>query len=120
MKMRKKETRHHFTSEMEGRKERIALWIVVIMLFVSIQAASIAEDWIAAGNMADYLNIRPTSTFDMKIGVNVVWIGWEGDGQAFIDMTPEDMEGWISTLHLRHLIAPLGDGIYLLSLFTHL
>lgn len=69
------------------------------------------EKWLHSANLAHYLGFPKFAPISVPITVNLLLIGFSGDGDSRIDLSSDHLLAWFSHLEhtLGHVIAPIGE-----------
>lgn len=67
--------------------------------------------WELSDNMAHYLGLRRLMSFTFPVHVNLIFVGFNGDGNGFITLNHIDYAAWFDHIEheLEHVIAPVGE-----------
>lgn len=67
--------------------------------------------WLEAHTLDTLLNVTRTRAVRSSVQVNVVLIGFQGDGHRGVDVSADVLEGWLEhAMHsLPHVVLPLGE-----------
>ncbi|PRP89607.1 hypothetical protein PROFUN_00871 [Planoprotostelium fungivorum] len=60
------------------------------------------EKWIYSNNLANFLNLDKVKTISIPIAINVIFIGFSGDGKARLKLSQEYLSKWLH--HAEHTI----------------
>eukprot|EP01117_Protostelium_nocturnum_P014041 TRINITY_DN5306_c0_g1_i1.p1 TRINITY_DN5306_c0_g1~~TRINITY_DN5306_c0_g1_i1.p1 ORF type:complete len:903 (+),score=257.42 TRINITY_DN5306_c0_g1_i1:38-2746(+) len=58
------------------------------------------KEWIEAGNLAKYLQLEEMNGISLKVEMNVIFIGFNGDGQSKLNLNEKFLSNWFS--HIQH------------------
>ncbi|KAF6255218.1 hypothetical protein COO60DRAFT_237950 [Scenedesmus sp. NREL 46B-D3] len=62
----------------------------------------VLQDYLHSANLATYLGLHPVDGLHMSVPLNLVFIGFQGDGNAKVDVSSEDLVSWFS--HVDHVL----------------
>lgn len=81
--------------------------------FTELSSAIMDEQtrWGLSDNMAHYLNLHRLVSFSMPVHVNLIFIGFNGDGNAYLTLNQADYAAWFEHMEheLEHVVAPVGE-----------
>ncbi len=65
--------------------------------------------YIDAGSIGNYLGLSPVRSLHMPVPLNILLIGFNGDGEAGVELAPEELQAWFEQLDhvLPHTRVPL-------------
>lgn len=67
-----------------------------------MHARMILQDYLNNTSLADYLGLHPIDALHMSMPLNLVFIGFQGDGNAKVDVTTEELTSWFA--HIDHVL----------------
>ena len=78
---------------------------------VSSAVADERTRWGLSDNVAHYLGLRRLLSFSLPVHVNLIFIGFHGDGNGFLTLNQADFAAWFEHLEheLEHVVAPVGE-----------
>lgn len=62
----------------------------------------VLQEYQHSPNLAQYLGLHPIDALHMSVPLNLVFIGFQGDGNAKVDVTSEELTSWFS--HIDHVL----------------
>lgn len=67
--------------------------------------------WLANNNVANVLGIQPVKQIAIPIYFNLIFVGFDGDGNDGIELLNENFEEWFEhiTHQLPHITVPVGE-----------
>jgi len=70
-----------------------------------------ADKWVQAGNLAYFLNLHSIKSVSIPVMVNLIFIGFEGDGNNGITFSEENFKPWFAHIpyNIRHSVVPVGE-----------
>eukprot|EP01104_Vermistella_antarctica_P018574 TRINITY_DN6935_c0_g1_i1.p1 TRINITY_DN6935_c0_g1~~TRINITY_DN6935_c0_g1_i1.p1 ORF type:complete len:987 (+),score=140.82 TRINITY_DN6935_c0_g1_i1:91-3051(+) len=74
-------------------------------------SSSSYSQWTTSGNVATYLNVTKVRAIHVPVNVNIIVVGFDGDGRNAIKIGADDLESWLAHADhsLRHLVVPVGE-----------
>eukprot|EP01091_Cochliopodium_minus_P014174 TRINITY_DN4769_c0_g1_i1.p1 TRINITY_DN4769_c0_g1~~TRINITY_DN4769_c0_g1_i1.p1 ORF type:complete len:921 (-),score=222.56 TRINITY_DN4769_c0_g1_i1:24-2786(-) len=69
------------------------------------------EKWLASHNLQTYFEIFPVKKISIPIYINLIFLGFDGDGNDAIQLVDENLELWFEhvTHQLPHIVLPVGE-----------
>lgn len=63
------------------------------------------------GSLAHYLSIHAIKSLSIPVTINIILLGFEGDGSEGINLKPEDLKPWFEHLdhYVSHVVVPVGE-----------
>lgn len=73
--------------------------------------ASDVDSWLLHGDVASYLSLRPIDQVNLPIPVNVVFLGFDGDGEQGLLLDSTQYNEWFRHIahSFRHTVVPVGE-----------
>lgn len=65
-------------------------------------ALHVAQEFLGSPSLADYLGLSPVESLHLPVPLNVILVGFAGDGNAGVNITLPELEDWFS--HLDHIL----------------
>lgn len=60
------------------------------------------QDYLQSPNLAAYLGLHPIDALHMSVPLNLVFIGFQGDGNSKVDISGDELLSWFS--HVDHVL----------------
>ncbi len=60
------------------------------------------QNFLSSGSLASYLNLGPVEAMHMPVPVNVMFVGFQGDGNLHVNISGEQLQEWFG--HLDHVL----------------
>eukprot|EP00879_Flechtneria_rotunda_P012231 GHRR01012773.1.p1 GENE.GHRR01012773.1~~GHRR01012773.1.p1 ORF type:complete len:1051 (+),score=372.66 GHRR01012773.1:153-3305(+) len=67
-----------------------------------LQDFSSVEDYLKSPNLAHYLALHPVEALHMTVAINLVFIGFQGDGSNKLDVNSDELMSWFR--HVDHVL----------------
>lgn len=67
-----------------------------------LRAFDSLEDYLHSANLAAYLGLHPVDGLHMSVPLNLVFIGFQSDGNAKVDVSSDELVSWFS--HVDHVL----------------
>jgi hypothetical protein len=94
------------------------MWLVLCLLVVAAcaepgaqQQDTLSSAWVNAHSVAQFFNLSKTGKVHVPIQINVVLVGFQGDGHQQLDVPQEHLAHFFEHIahRLEHVVVPLGE-----------
>src|SRR3989338_447716 len=110
------EDKHAHHAHHGGEKEEIDGEIVRLQPLERYGASSVAglaskDKWAIAGTIGNYYELQKVESVSFPVYVNLVFVGFDGDGKNHVKLLDEHFEEWFQHIehNVLHRVAPIGE-----------